>query len=40
MARRCDVRYIRTLQVALSAMQGTRAGLPYNFEPVFVFDES
>jgi hypothetical protein len=36
-AQRCGFRHIETLRLALSAMPGTRAGLPYKYEPVYVF---
>lgn len=40
LARRCGFRYIETLQLASTAMPGTRKGSPYKFEPVYVFIKS
>jgi hypothetical protein len=40
LARRCGFRLIETLQLALSAMPGTRSGSPYKYEPVFVFTKA
>ncbi len=40
LARRCGFRHIETLRLALSAIPGTRAGSPYKFEPVHVFEKA
>jgi hypothetical protein len=37
LGRRCGLRLVETLRLALSAMPGTRAGSPYKYEPVFAF---
>jgi hypothetical protein len=40
LARRCGLRQVETLRLALSAMPGTRAGSPYKHEPIFVFEKA
>jgi hypothetical protein len=40
LARRCGFCHVETLRLALSAIQGTRKGSPYKYEPVFVFKKS
>jgi hypothetical protein len=39
LARRCGFRLVETLRLALSAIPGARAGSPYKFEPVFIFEK-